>query len=160
MRAGRSKDRKRRSPHRAGEREGAKKGEEGLGSSFSTFLSLGPAHANWAGQACCWFYLRFSLPSWSSDLPLFYFCRLSLPGLLATAILDCFSLLSLPNTWNQSLCSWTSQHPLHSLLQHWQVSPAILERRQGLWVLIRTQNGAPVWPGVSRLPSVPFSQSR
>ena len=72
------------------EREGAKRKEEGFGSSFYMFLSLGLSYVNWAGQECCWFYLRFSLQS--SDLPLFYFRGLSLPGLLATAILDIFSL--------------------------------------------------------------------
>ena len=78
---------KRRSPCRAG--EGAKKGqEEGFGSSFYMFMSPGLSYVSWAGQECCWFYLRFSLRS--SDLPLFYFRGLSLPGLLATAILDSF----------------------------------------------------------------------
>ena len=60
------------------------------------FLSLGLPYVNWAGQECCWFYLRFSLRS--SDLPLFYFRGLSLPGLLATAILDSFPLFYRPNT--------------------------------------------------------------
>ena len=74
----------------AREREGAKRGEEGFGSSFYMFLSLGLSYVNWAGQECCLFYLRFSPRS--SDLPLFYFRGLSLPGLLATAILDSFTL--------------------------------------------------------------------
>ena len=90
MRARRSRDVKRRSPRRAREREGAISGEEGFGSSFYLFLSLGLSYVNWAGLECCWFYPRFSLRS--SDLPLFYFRRLSLPGLLATAILDSFPL--------------------------------------------------------------------
>ena len=74
--------------------------EEGFGSSFSVFLSLGLPSVNWAGQGCCWFYLRFSLRS--SDLPLFYFRGLSRPGLLATSIWDSFPLFYLPNTHTAS----------------------------------------------------------
>ena len=54
-------------PTRRGEGGSKKKGgEEGFGSSFYMFLSLGLPYVNWAGQECCWFYLRFSLRS--SDL--------------------------------------------------------------------------------------------
>ena len=71
-------------------REGAKDGR-GLGRLFlCVSLSLGLSYVNWAGQECCWFYLRFSLRP--SDLPFLYFRGLPLLGLLATAILDSFSL--------------------------------------------------------------------
>ena len=67
VRARRSKDGKRRGPHRAVERE-----RRGLWLPFlSVSLSLGLSYVNWASQECCLFYLRFSL--WSLDLPLFYF---------------------------------------------------------------------------------------
>ena len=66
VRARRSKDGKRRAPHRAGERE------ESFGSSFLyVSLSLGLSYVNSASQECCLFYLRVSLRS--SDLPLFCF---------------------------------------------------------------------------------------
>ena len=70
MRACRSKDVKRRAPHRAGERE-----RRGLWLLFLyVSLPLDLSYVNWASQECCLFYLRFSLQS--SDLPLFYICGL------------------------------------------------------------------------------------
>ena len=69
IRACRSKDTRRRAPQYAGERE------SWLWLLYLyVSLSLGLPYVNWAGQECCWFYLRSSLRS--LDLLLFYFSRL------------------------------------------------------------------------------------
>ena len=88
-----SKDRRRRPPHRTGERERASRLWL-LNSHVS--LSLGLSSVNWTSQECCFFHLGSSLRS--SDLLLFYIRGFSLPCLLATAILDSFSLFYLPNS--------------------------------------------------------------
>ena len=66
VRARRSKDTRRRAPQREGERD------SWLWLLYLyVSLSLGLPYVNWAGQECCWFYLRSSLRS--LDLLLFYF---------------------------------------------------------------------------------------
>ena len=91
MRARGSKDAKRRSPHRVGEREGAKKGEKrALAPLLYVFVP---------GAVLCKLGrpgVLLVLPEVLTPFlgPLFYFHRLSLPGLLATAILDFFPILS------------------------------------------------------------------
>ena len=75
-------------PQRAGERELAQ-------APLYVSLSLGLSYVNWAGQECCLFCLRSSLPS--SDLLLFHFRRLFPFLSVAPAIFDSFSLFYLPN---------------------------------------------------------------